>query len=228
LITSYIQTDDNLEDIAKSFGISFEFLKAANSQIKNSNNIYPGQSLIVPAQAYLVSRGDTLAEIADNVQSTLGSLLALNEIANPDYLLPGYFIRIPARLPNISFAYTVHSGVTLGNLADQYGVLLESLEALKPQISDQDEIFPTEIIRIPSYLPFEGTLIYNDKCYTCNGTATLRKRAKLHAGPKFPMHDKANPRPLAEKPPTASTSLLAKSLLKQMLTFQGYGRMYSK
>lgn len=128
-----VQTDDNLEDIAKSFGIPFELLKAANSQVENSNNIYPGQSLIVPAQAYLVSRGDTLAEIADNVQSTLGSLLALNEITNPDYLLPGYFIRIPARLPNIPFAYTVHSGV---NLADQYGVLLGSLKALKPQISD--------------------------------------------------------------------------------------------
>jgi LysM domain len=66
---------------------------------------------------------------------------------NPDYFLPDYFIRTPARLPNIPFAYTVHNGDAMSNLAHRYEVSLEALEGLNSQISDQDRIFPTAIIR---------------------------------------------------------------------------------
>jgi LysM repeat protein len=69
----------------------------------------------------------TLSEIAEDVQNTLAVLFALNpKITNPDYLLSGHFIETPAHLPNILFAYTAHSGDTLGNLADQYGIILKT------------------------------------------------------------------------------------------------------
>jgi hypothetical protein len=63
------------------------------------------------------------------------------------------------------------------------------LEALNPHTLYKDEISTTKIISIPSYLPFEGMSIYNDKYYTCNGTTALQKRTKLGASLRFPILD---------------------------------------
>jgi LysM repeat protein len=54
-----VWSGETVSYITARFGIPLELLIAANKQVENINTIYAGQSYIIPAQAYVVSLGDT-------------------------------------------------------------------------------------------------------------------------------------------------------------------------
>ncbi len=97
---------DTMFEIAQRFGISLESLIRANPQIADPNRIFPGQEICVPiapqpicpnGTLYTVRSGDTLFEIARRNNITLASLIAANpQITNPNLILPGQVICIPA------------------------------------------------------------------------------------------------------------------------------------
>ncbi|HIE21264.1 MAG TPA: M23 family metallopeptidase, partial [Acidimicrobiia bacterium] len=65
------------------------------------NLIYPGQVLVIPGDegepdtVYVVARGDTLARIAANFETSVSVLVDANGIANPNLILVGQEILIP-------------------------------------------------------------------------------------------------------------------------------------
>ena len=99
-MTSYqIKKGDTLWDIARVHGITLEVLLAANPGIQNPHLIYPGEIINIPRVGsgdYLVTKGDTMWDIAQNYNISLNSLKAANtQISNPNLIYPGQIINIP-------------------------------------------------------------------------------------------------------------------------------------
>jgi len=97
---------DTMYSIAQRFGVTLDALIRANPQITNPNEIFPGQEICIPGgttihcpngMLYTVRAGDTLFEIARRHHITLAALVAANpQITNPDRIVPGQVICIPA------------------------------------------------------------------------------------------------------------------------------------
>jgi nucleoid-associated protein YgaU len=81
---------------------------AANSrEDPNPNLIFPGQVLQIPAipkfpagsTALIVPPGETLSQVANGDQQQMAAIAALNDITNPDRLVPGRALIIPPVSP---------------------------------------------------------------------------------------------------------------------------------
>jgi LysM repeat protein len=100
---------DTLSQIALRFGVSLEALKAANNL--QGDLVYAGRELVIPsggmpvvpllptahptlAGYHIVAAGETLADIADEYQTTIPALRAVNAMYG-DALLPGQQLAIP-------------------------------------------------------------------------------------------------------------------------------------
>lgn len=198
--TYTVKSGDTLSAIAKAEGVSLAQLEAANTQIKNPNVIYPGESVNVPLpncivppssttttttstpttspgpctgiSTYKVVKGDTLYGIASDNGLTLAQIEAANpQIPNFNIIYPDEIINIPATNcivppsstttttsstatgtchPTAASTYKVKSGDTLYDIAIAHGFTLDSVEAVNPQIPNFNEIYPGEVINLPS------------------------------------------------------------------------------
>lgn len=102
-----VKKGDTLSQISEKIGKSQSEILRNNPQVKNPNQIYVGDklNLVSPNQnsgVYTVKSGDTLSEIAQNNQTTVGDLLRANpKAANPRNLIfPGQKLRLPAATIN--------------------------------------------------------------------------------------------------------------------------------
>lgn len=108
MITYIVMRGDTLWHIAQKYGISLNELIFANPQITNPNLIYPGQILHIPSNdslTYIVKKGDTLWQIAQEHGMQLNDLIAKNpQIQNPNLIIPGEIINISyeKEIPSIS------------------------------------------------------------------------------------------------------------------------------
>lgn len=99
-----VRAGDTLSAIAQRNGVSLQAVIAANPQISNPNLIRPGQQVAIPAggtpgggaQSYTVRPGDTLSEIGQRFGVSWQSLARENGISNPNLILPGRTLTIPA------------------------------------------------------------------------------------------------------------------------------------
>lgn len=80
----------------------------------NSNEIF-----------YTVVPGDTLTAIARRYNTTVDSLVKLNNIANPNLINVGQKIRIPSKTSKI--VYVVKSGDTLSSIAKSYNTTWQKI-----------------------------------------------------------------------------------------------------
>ncbi len=108
--TYYIRTGDTLLSVAEAHDITLEELLALNPKITNSNNIFVGTAIQVPAseeeeqgsslaqcpQPYTVKEGDTWFTIATGHGVVTGILALVNNMALTDSLTAGTSLCIPA------------------------------------------------------------------------------------------------------------------------------------
>lgn len=104
-----VQRNDTLWDIARSFGVSVDWICAANG-ISPGQPIRPGQRLTIPdgrsvaddtpgwatAETYTVRRGDTLYKIARRFGVSVSSLQRANGLKS-SRINPGDILQIPSR-----------------------------------------------------------------------------------------------------------------------------------
>jgi len=94
-----VKRGDSLSVIAQRYNVSLAALKSANSL--SSNTIRVGQELSIPGvgtaepEQHTIRSGETLSEIAQRYQVSLGSLRQANNISN-DRILVGQVLKIPA------------------------------------------------------------------------------------------------------------------------------------
>ena len=101
-------------------------------------------------------QGDTLFEIAQRFGVSLQALIAANpQITNPDLIFPGQVICIPVvtqPCPN-GITYTVMPGDTLFGIAQRFGVTVEAILRLNPQIVNPDQLQVGETLCLPEPCP---------------------------------------------------------------------------
>jgi LysM repeat protein len=101
--TYVVQAGDTLAGIAARHGVTVSQLATANG-LGWSAWVYVGQTLVIPggSQApvspggsYVVQPGDTLYSIAVRYGTTVAALLAVNNLANPNFVYVGQRLEIP-------------------------------------------------------------------------------------------------------------------------------------
>ncbi len=97
-----VQTGDTLSAIARRNGSTVTELVSLN-RLSNANRIRVGQMILVPAAvenrgstiSYTVRRGDTIYSLARRYDTTVGLLLWLNEMTNPNLIRIGQTLIVP-------------------------------------------------------------------------------------------------------------------------------------
>jgi murein DD-endopeptidase MepM/ murein hydrolase activator NlpD len=100
---------------------------------------------------YTVQPGDMVREIAKAHGLSTWTLIAANNLQNPDLIHPGDVLIIPT---NDGMAHEVQQGETLRDIAGRYGVTVEAIINYEPNgITNADVIFPGQVFFIPSATP---------------------------------------------------------------------------
>jgi LysM repeat protein len=105
---------------------------------------------------YIVQPGDTLYSIARRFNTTIEAILAINDIANPNFIYPGQILQIPNGVDEgpEGFYYTVQPGDTLYKIARRYNADLRTLIRYN-QIPAPYVIYPGQQIFVPGVEPPE-------------------------------------------------------------------------
>ncbi|MGH8872560.1 MAG: LysM peptidoglycan-binding domain-containing protein [Acidimicrobiia bacterium] len=96
-----VRRGDTLSEIADDHDVSLSELVEFN-EIPNPDLILPGQVILIPGvdgnpeQLHVVARGETLTRIASAYGSSAASIARANSLANPNIILPGQQLLIPA------------------------------------------------------------------------------------------------------------------------------------
>ncbi len=100
-------------------------------------------------QQYVVIAGDTLSAIASLYDVTVGALVDLNGIDDPNFIYTGQILDIPGLGGGESTTYEVQAGDTLSEIAETVGVSVSALQA-ENGISNPDLIFVGQVLSIRS------------------------------------------------------------------------------
>lgn len=105
-------------------------------------------------QSYTVQSGDTMFAIAGKYNISLQTLIEANpQISDPDLIYPGERLCIPITGPATTCpegrTYQVVSGDTMYGIARRFGLNLDDLVRVNPQIADPARITPGQLICIP-------------------------------------------------------------------------------
>ena len=103
-------------------------------------------------QQYVVVAGDSLSAIASLYDVTVGSIVDLNGIDDPNFIFTGQLLDIAGSAgsggQSVS-SYEVQAGDTLGEIAETVGVSVSALQA-ENGISDPNFIFIGQVLSVPS------------------------------------------------------------------------------
>jgi LysM repeat protein len=131
-----VRPGDTLGSIAAANGTTVGALAAANG-LADADRIYVGQELDLTGSGsagggqYRVRAGDTLGTIASRHGTTVAALVRANDLRNPNLILIGQRIDVPAGSAGSSGAPTpaggatthvVRSGDTIAGVAGRYGI----------------------------------------------------------------------------------------------------------
>jgi spore germination protein len=110
-------------------------------------------------EIYVVQSGDTLFSIAARFGVPLAELIRLNQLPNPDRLIPGQAILIPGpQTPSTPpLRYIVISGDTLFGIARVFGTTVDAI-AQANGITNPDLILPGMALTIPGWTQVNYTV----------------------------------------------------------------------
>ena len=172
-----VRPGDTLGRIARLHRTTVRALVAMNS-LRQANLIRPGQVLRVPAtspaaaavaqepaaprnaQSYRVRRGDTLGGIAKRFDTTVGTLVAMNNLPRANHIRPEQVLKVPGQptaappavqepaAPETPQPYRVRRGDTLGRIAKRHGTTVDMLAAMNG-LDPANIIKPGQMLRVP-------------------------------------------------------------------------------
>lgn len=158
-----VQKGDTLWKIAKKYNTTVNHLAQINN-IKNPNLIYVGEIMTISCNHnnnentntnqdiinYKIKLGDTLSQIAMRYNTTVSSIVSLNNIKNPNIIYAGNVIKIKknnSNSANNASYYTVRSGNTLWGIAQSYNTSVANLVRMN-RIRNPNLIYPGQRIRV--------------------------------------------------------------------------------
>ncbi len=173
--TYTVQAGDTLAQIAARFNVSQEAIVQLNG-LTDPNVLTVGQQLKIPGappadagtttstspttSIYVVQAGDTLNAIARRFGTTVAELMRLNNLTNPDRIVVGQKLVVPAAgsgapatdtspvTGSQQRTHVVQKGETLLSIARRYGVTVQAIQKAN-NIANPDLIFPGQVLVIP-------------------------------------------------------------------------------
>lgn len=150
---------DSVETLTKAFEVTPEVVAEANPEV-NLAQITPGDRLRLPfpvrcrGTIYIVRRGDTLASIAREFNTTEAAIRRENPFLNLIGFRPGLPLCIPAPQPRPcpGFVYTIAAGDTLFSIAARFNTTVQAILRANPGL-DPNRLFIGEEICIPTPQP---------------------------------------------------------------------------
>lgn len=108
MVFYFVQRGETLYAIAKRYQTTVHAIVAAN-RLEDPNAICPGQALIIPRPGevpspppggivHLVRQGETVFHLAKKFGAPPHDILRANQIAHPEFILPGQQLVIPERM----------------------------------------------------------------------------------------------------------------------------------
>lgn len=157
-----IRRGDTLSQLAIEYNTTVRRLVELNN-IANPNLIFAGQSLIVPSgetisdsdgsstsgqTIYIVQRGDTLNQIANEFGTTAVAIAKENNIRNINLIFVGQRLIIPTNRYDLNHTiYKIQYGDTLYSISRRYGVSIATIVRLN-RIQNPNLIFAGQTLRI--------------------------------------------------------------------------------
>lgn len=200
--TSYIiRQGDTLASIARRFSTTQAALLRENPFLVLLGP-RPGLRICIPvvpscpsSNLYTVRFGDTLPRIAQRFNTTVREILQANPGLDPDRLVPGQQICIPAQRPPAcsGTVYTVMAGDTLFTIALRFGTTVDAILQANPGL-DPLRLFVDQQICIPAAPPpvcpgFIYTVVAGDTlnqiAFRFNTTVQAILRANPGLDPNF-------------------------------------------
>lgn len=145
-----IRAGDTLFAIARRFRVSLDDLLEANPGI-DPERLQIGQIICIPlavppvtcppgSTVYTIRSGDTFFSIARRFGTTVEALRSANPGVDPEALLIGQQICVPAPprpgvCPPGTFPYVVRAGDTFFALARRFGTTVEAIQAANPLVT---------------------------------------------------------------------------------------------
>ncbi|HYG59036.1 MAG TPA: PQQ-binding-like beta-propeller repeat protein, partial [Symbiobacteriaceae bacterium] len=108
MVFYFVQRGETLYAIAKRYQTTVHAIVVAN-RLEDPNAICPGQALVIPRPGevpspppggivHLVRAGETVFQLAAKFGTTPNEILQANQIAHPEFILPGQQLVIPERM----------------------------------------------------------------------------------------------------------------------------------
>ena len=173
--TYTVHPGDTLSGIAARLGMSTSSLARING-MADPNLILPGEVIHLtgsPSSAdpgagfagYTVQAGDTLDALARRFDTTVQELAALNHIADPNLILTGQTLKVPAgagpaaggpagpggspraTADSPAHTYTVRNGDTLASIAERLGTTVRALASAN-HIADPNLIYVGQVLTL--------------------------------------------------------------------------------
>ncbi|MFI3326978.1 MAG: GH25 family lysozyme [Clostridia bacterium] len=134
-------------DYFKSSFISDDIDSTTSSSTESSSSTSSSTESNSSTNTYTVKAGDTLWKIALKYDTTVSTLVELNNISNPYLIYPNEVIIVSTTdtESNTTDTYTVKSGDTLWSIALKYDTTVSVLVELN-NISNPDFIYPNEVL----------------------------------------------------------------------------------
>ena len=152
-----VRPGDTLWGIARRYHTTVADLLRLN-RLQNPNLIYAGEIIRVRVPlreepgvtitTYTVRRGDTLTSIARQFGTTVTSIVAINDLKNPNLIYVGEKLRVRVIKPAADKTYTVRRGDTLWEIAQRFGTTVPALVRLN-RLKNPDLIYVGDVLRIP-------------------------------------------------------------------------------
>ena len=126
-----VKSDDTLDSIASSAGISSDMLV----RINGFDEIFSGDLIVVPDNSmyfsYVVKQGDSLYDISRKYNQDLNLLYEINGIKEGDYVYPNQEILIPKSDASI---YMTRDSDTLDSISSDLGVSISDIVSMNPNL----------------------------------------------------------------------------------------------
>ncbi len=149
-----VQNGDSLSGIAERFSTTIADLRQIND-IAEGEPIYAGQSMLLPAghsafvEVYEVQPGDTLFEISQRFNTSVGIIQGLNESGGSSHIEAGQLLIVPIVNEADLLVHEVTPEESLDSISRRYHTTVSVLKSLN-EIADESELVAGASILAPN------------------------------------------------------------------------------